>query len=62
MKQDDSILEQGPGLNWSGYIDNYIREAIPNQSSRSGSTGVANQCFSTSSVLRQPSCWTTVVF
>ena len=56
-KQDDSILEQGPGLNWSGYTDNYIREVIPSQSSRSGPRGVANQCFSTSSILHQPSCW-----
>ena len=39
MKQDDSILEQGPGLNWSGYIDNYIREVIPNQHHGVGQLG-----------------------
>ena len=43
MKQDDSILE-------SGCTDNDIRKVIPNQSSRSGSSGVANQCFLTSSI------------
>ena len=50
MKQDDSILE-------SGCTDNDIRKVIPNQSSRSGSRGVPNLCFSTSSILHQPSCW-----